>query len=99
MEPIGNVRHERSFIRFGHITDIFNIQQIGYTNLLRCYLESESHIASMITLVQGIVINKIRSVNIEQSATKWQKMLVMQQGKMLPTVEQTYKASPSFQLA
>ena len=68
MKPICYIGHEGSLVRFGNVTDILHIQKIWYANFFRGNFEGQLHVPTVIALVQLLVIDQIRSMNVKQSA-------------------------------
>lgn len=68
VEPVGDVGHQRTLIGLGNVAHILNIEQLGDTDLGMSDIESQLHVSTMIRLVEGVVVDEIGTVDIEEGA-------------------------------
>lgn len=70
VEPVRNVRHERALIRLRNIAHVLHVQECRNPNLLRRNAEGECCVALVVGFVEGVVVDQVWSVDIEQGAER-----------------------------
>ncbi len=68
MEPVGDVGHQTAFVGLGHVAHVLHIEQLRDADLLVGDVESHLHVAPVVRLVERIVVDQVRAVDVEQGA-------------------------------
>ena len=66
MEPVGDIGHQTALVGLGHVAHVLDVEQLGDADLLVGNVEGQLHVAPVVRLVERVVIDQVRAVDVEQ---------------------------------
>jgi hypothetical protein len=70
VEPVGDVGHQTALVGLRHVAHVLHVEQLGDANLLMGNVERHLHVAPVVRLVERIVVDQVRPVDVEQGAER-----------------------------
>jgi hypothetical protein len=68
MEPVCDVSHQTALVGLGHVAHVLHVEQLRDADLLVRNIEGHLHVAPVVRLVEGVVVNQVWTVDVKQGA-------------------------------